>query len=189
MHALLIIDQQKGIDFPKLGSRNNHHAQVCMLELLGVWRERAYPVIHVKHSSVEPDSAFWPKQQGYEFKPEFEPLDNEYLVIKTVPCAFTHSYLERLLQYIGTKSIVLVGASTNNSIEATARAAGNLGLNAFVVENACFTFDKRDYFGTLRCAHEVHAMSLANLNGEYARVLHSSELMELINEYAKKGYK
>ena len=185
MHALIIIDQQKGIDYSKLGLRNNHNAQACMLELLEVWREMSYPIIHIKHRSFEPDSVFWPKQEGYAFKPEFEPLDSEYLIIKTVPCAFTHSNLEQLLQKFGTKSIVVVGAATNNSIEATARTGGNLGLNVFVVENACFTFDKCDYFGTLRSAHDVHAMSLANLSRECATVLSSSELIEMVNDHAK----
>jgi len=40
-----------------------------------------------------------------------------------------------------------------------------------------FAFDKRDYAGTLRTAEEVHAMSLANLDGEYAMIATTSELI------------
>jgi hypothetical protein len=39
-----------------------------------------------------------------------------------------------------------------------------------VVADACFTFDKTDFGGTLRSAEEVHLMALANLHGEYAHV-------------------
>ena len=60
MHALIVIDQQKGIDHPKLGSRNNPNAELSIMELLSVWRERSYPVIHVKHCSSEPKFVFWP---------------------------------------------------------------------------------------------------------------------------------
>jgi nicotinamidase-related amidase len=66
---------------------------------------------------------------------------------------------------------VIVGVSTNNSVEATARTAGNLGFHTRVVADATFTFDKTDYEGRQRSAAEVHAMSLANLQGEYAEIV------------------
>lgn len=59
------------------------------------------------------------------------------------------------------------------SVEATARTAGNLGFDTWVVEDACYTFDKTDYFGARHSAQEVHAMSLGNLHGEYATVVSS----------------
>lgn len=40
-------------------------------------------------------------------------------------------------------------------------------------------FAKRDYTGRLRRAEEVHAMSLANLDGEYCQVVTSEELSRL----------
>jgi nicotinamidase-related amidase len=48
----------------------------------------------------------------------------------------------------GIEALVIVGVSTNNSVEATARSAGNLGLRTYVLADACFAFDKRDYHGT-----------------------------------------
>ena len=73
-------------------------------------------------------------------------------------------------------SRVICGVVTNNSVEATVRMAGNLGFDALLVEDACFTFGKRDWSGQLRSADEVHAMSLANLDGEYCRVVNSKSL-------------
>ncbi len=49
--------------------------------------------------------------------------------------------------------------------------AGNLGFDTWVVSDATFTFAKCDYAGTERTADEVHAMSLANLAGEYAQIV------------------
>jgi hypothetical protein len=37
-------------------------------------------------------------------------------------------------------------------------------------DDACFTYARRDYQGRLRSAEEVHAKSLANLDGEYCEV-------------------
>ena len=177
--ALLVIDQQKGIDHPKLGQRNNPHAEAAILALLTHWRGQQRPVIHVRHRSTEPESVFWPFQDGFEFKPAFQPNQNETVIEKATPCAFSGTDLEAILTQLGVGSIAITGAATNNSVEATARTAGCRGLKTYVVEDACFTFAKRDYRGRLRSAEAVHDMSLANLDGEYAKVVSSQRWLPL----------
>lgn len=103
-------------------------------------------------------------------------MDSEHVVEKNVPNAFIHSGLERWLRVRGIESVAIVGVSTNNSVEATARTAGNLGFTTYVASDATFAFAKSDHNGVLRSAEEVHAMALANLHGEYAKVLTSVEL-------------
>jgi len=175
--ALIIIDQQKGILEPRLGRRNNPQAEVRILELLAHWRQTARPVIHVQHLSRSPDSVFWPEQSGVEFQERFQPLAGEWLIQKKVPDAFCGTGLEARLREAGIGQLVIVGVATNNSVESTARTAGNLGFDAWVVEDACFTFDKADYFGNAHSAEEVHAMSLGNLHGEYATVVNSTQIL------------
>ena len=180
MYALIVIDQQKGIDHPKLGVRNNPGAEAEISKMLSLWRNISWPIFHVKHKSKQPDSVFWPRQEGFEFKEGFQPLMGERVIEKSVPCAFINNSLEKELRNLGIHEVVLVGVATNNSVEATARTGGNLGFKVYVVENACFTFAKYDYFGTARSAEEVHAMSLANLHGEYATVLSSGQLVKKV---------
>nr|WP_315446016.1 cysteine hydrolase family protein [uncultured Pseudomonas sp.] len=175
--ALIIIDQQKGILHPRLGRRNNPLAEERILDLLGLWRHSERPVIHVQHLSREPDSVFWPEQEGVEFQPRFLPRDGEWLIQKQVPDAFCATGLAARLREAGIGQLVIVGVATHNSVEATARTAGNLGFAAWVAEDACFTFDKADYFGTLRTAEDVHGMSLGNLHGEYATVVSSARIL------------
>lgn len=175
--ALIIIDQQKGILQPRLGRRNNPQAEQRILDLLGLWRRTARPVIHVQHLSREPGSVFWPEQEGVEFQERFLPQDGEWLIQKQVPDAFCATGLETRLRQAGIGQLVIVGVATNNSVESTARTAGNLGFAAWVAEDACFTFDKADYFGTLRMAEDVHGMSLGNLHGEYATVVSSAQIL------------
>lgn len=55
--------------------------------------------------------------------------------------------------------------------------AGNLGYQTYVVSDATATFDKVDFDGQLRSAEEVHALLLANLQGEYATIVSSAELL------------
>ncbi len=119
--ALIIIDQQQGLDHPKLGARNNPHAEQLMLQLLSHWRRSHRPIVHVKHRSIEPDSVFWPEQPGFEFKPDFEPETNELIIEKSIPCAITQSGLAQKLVQHNIGWVVIVGAATNNSVEATAR--------------------------------------------------------------------
>jgi nicotinamidase-related amidase len=176
--ALIIIDQQKGILHPRLGRRNNPDAEARILELLGHWRSSGRPVIHVQHLSHSPDSVFWPQQSGVEFQQRFEPRDGEQWIQKRVPDAFCATGLEARLREEGIDQLIIVGVATNNSVESTARTAGNLGFEAWVAEDACFTFDKADYFGKAHSAEEVHAMSLGNLHGEYATVSSTAHILK-----------
>ena len=73
--------------------------------------------------------------------------------------------------------MVIAGVITNNSVEATARVAGNLGFDVYVVSDATFTFDRAALDGSQHKAEDVHAHSLANLNGEYARIVDTASVL------------
>lgn len=175
--ALLIIGMQQGTNDLRLGKRNNPYAENNMLRLLHAWRAAERPIVHVRHLSRSPESVYYPGQPGADFQPEFVPRANEHVIEKNVPDAFSNTGLEGWLQQRGIKQLVIAGVVTNNSIEATARNAGNLGFSAFVPSDATFTFDKVDIDGVCRSAHDVHTMSLANLHGEYATVTTSEKLL------------
>ncbi|MDP3650835.1 MAG: cysteine hydrolase family protein [Rhodoferax sp.] len=177
--ALLLIDLQRGMADPKTGRRNNPQAEDNIAALLAAWRGAGRPVVHVRHLSRSPESVFWPGQVGAEFQARFAPLPTEHVVDKNVTDAFVCSGLERWLHVRGIRELVIVGVSTNYSVEATARSAGNLGFATFVVSDATFTFDMQDLSGTLRPAEDVHLMSLSNLQGEYATVLSTAEVLVL----------
>ena len=175
MPTLLIIDMQVGMTWPKPSVRNNLGAEAVITGLLADWRARRAPVVHVRHISRTPGSPFWPGQPGVEFQVVLAPLPTEHVVEKNVPDAFINTGLERWLHARGESVVVIVGVSTNNSVESTARTAGNLGFKTYVVSDATFAFEKADFNGTPRSAEEVHAMALANLQGEYATVIPSAQ--------------
>jgi nicotinamidase-related amidase len=175
MPVLLIIDMQVGMTWPEPAVRNNPGAENAIAQLLESWRQRKAPVVHVRHISRTPGSPFWPGQAGVEFQPALAPLPHEHVVEKNVPDAFVHTGLERWFHARGESVLVIVGVSTNNSVESTARTAGNLGFKTYVVSDATFAFEKNDFNGIKRSADEVHAMALANLHGEYATVISAEE--------------
>lgn len=178
--ALIIIDMQKGMQSSTLPPRNNPRAEDNIARLLAAWRDGGQPVVCVRHISRSPSSVFAPGQAGVEFQPRFMPLPHEHVVEKNVPDAFVNTGLERWLHARAIRQVVIVGVSTNNSVEATARTAGNLGFSTVVVADAAFTFEKRDFGGTLRSADEVHLMALANLQGEYAEVRSTDEVLRAL---------
>ena len=175
--ALILIDLQRAIDDPSWGLRNNPGAEHTGEAVLRAWRESGRAVYHVRHDSVEPRSTYRPGQSLHDFKPEFAPLRDEPVVGKHTSSAFVGTDLAERMATGCHEMLVAFGVITNNSVEATVRHAGCLGLRVLLVEDACWTFAKRDWRGVVRSADEVHAMSLANLDGEYCTVVTAAEVV------------
>lgn len=179
MHpALILIDLQRAIDDPSWGNDRNHpEMETNVAALLAHWRERGWPIFHIRHASREPNSTYRPGQPGFDFKPEAAPVDGERVIEKHVNSAFIGTTLEAQLRAAGIERLYVAGVITNNSVEATVRMAGNLGFETFVISDATATFGRHDFDGRWRTADEVHAMSLANLSGEYATVVTTREAL------------
>ena len=175
--VLLLVDLQRAVDDPSWGRRNNPQAEANVARLLSAWRAARAPIVHIRHDSVEPQSTFRPGQRGNEFKPEAMPLAGETVLVKHTNSAFIGTDLERRLREERRSAVVIVGVSSSNSVEATVRMSGNLGFRTLMVEDATFTFDKRDWNGTLRSAEDVHALALANLHGEYCTVVTTEQVL------------
>ena len=182
--ALIVIDLQKAIDHPSWGQRNNPDAERNVAALLSAWRASRRPIYHVRHDSIEPESLYRPGQPGNEFKPEAQPLPGEIVIVKQTNSAFIGTDLEARLRDAQQTVLVVAGVITNNSVEATVRMAGNLGFDTFLVEDACFTFAQKDWSGRPRTADEVHAMSLANLDGEYCTVIRTADVLAGLKPHA-----
>ena len=176
--ALIVIDLQKAIDHPSWGERNNPGAENNAAALLQAWRRTGRPVYHIRHDSSEPASHYRPGQPGHDFKPETQPVAGEAVIAKRTNSAFIGTGLESRLRAAAQTVLVVTGVITNNSVEATVRMAGNLGFDTYLVEDATFTFGRKDWRGTWRTADEVHSMSLANLDGEYCTVVGTREILD-----------
>jgi nicotinamidase-related amidase len=185
--ALLVIDVQRAIDDPRWGARNNPDAEGVIAGLLQAWRAEGLPIVHVRHDSTEPDSPYRPDSPGHPFKSAALPLADETVVGKSANSAFIGTRLEETLDELGATTLVVCGALTNNSVEATVRHGGNLGYRIFVVADACWAADKRDLAGRLWPAADVHALSLANLQGAYAQVVDSAAALQAAA--AAKGWR
>lgn len=171
---------QQAVDDPSWGTRNNLSAEANIARLLSAFRTAPLPVIHIRHDSTEPASTYRPGQPGHAFKPEAQPLEGETIIAKRTNSAFIGTALEATLRSQHCGALIIAGVSTNNSVEATVRMAGNLGFNTFLVEDGCFTFGRKDWSGVHRSAQEVHDMSLANLHSEYCTVVQTGWVLETL---------
>lgn len=175
--ALLVIDVQQGFDAPVWGRRNNPQAEANIARLLREWRLRQLPIFHVRHDSTLPDSPLHPSKVGNTIKPAVKPLPDEPIIAKTVNSALIGTDLEEQLLEADVDSLVIVGLTTNHCVSTTARMAGNLGYETFVVSDATAAFDRPGLDGRMRPAEEVHASALSDLNGEFAAVVDTRTIL------------
>jgi nicotinamidase-related amidase len=169
--VLMVVDMQMAIDDLRWGELNNAGAGAQVATLLAAWREVGLPVLHVRHDSPETASPYRVDAPGHAFKTCAVPVAGEPVFAKQTTSAFADGRLDAALTKIGVTALVLCGVLTQNSVEATARSAGDLGYRVFVVADACRASAKTDVTGRRWSAEEVHALSCANLAGEYARIV------------------
>ena len=176
--ALIIIDVQKGFDDPSWGRRNNPQAESNIARLLDAWRKTGRPLFHIQHRSRMPGSLLGPESPGFEFKDAAKPHSGEPAIQKNVNSAFIGTDLEARLRQKGLKTLVFAGLTTDHCVSTTARMAGNLGFDAYVVSDATATFDRVGPDGKHYNAEEVHAISLASLHEEFATVVDTENLLK-----------
>lgn len=174
-HALIVVDAQQGFDDPVWGSRNNPHAEQNIRALLAAWRAVEQPVVLVRHDSVTPDSPLRPGQPGNDLLPGIEGTYGLF-VTKTVNSAFYGTPdLDGWLRAEGIEQVTICGITTNHCCETTARMAGNLGYRVDFVVDATYTFDRVGPDGMLVSAEDLSRITAANLHGEFATVVTTTE--------------
>ena len=176
--VLLIIDVQVAADDPNWGPRNNRDAEARIADLLAAWRGAGMPIVHIRHDSTVPDSPYRPGTPGHAFKPEVAPLPDETVIGKQVNSAFIAPDLEARLTEHGATTLVVCGVQTHHCVETTIRHAGNLGYRVFVAADACWATEVRDLTGRMWQAEDVHQLSLAVLQGEFATVTDTKAFVE-----------
>jgi nicotinamidase-related amidase len=176
--VLLVVDVQRGFDrFNDSRHRTTPDLERNIGRLLEAWRAGGHPVMYVRHESRQPDSPLRPGQPGVEIKTEIRPLATEPIVRKSVNSAFIGTTLEADLRRAGYDTIVVTGMQTNFCVSTTARMAGNLGFDTYVVADATATFDNTGPDGRVWPAQLLHDVALADLHGEFATVLDTAAVL------------
>ena len=182
--ALLLIDIQKGVNTlthwgGPTGRRNNPDAEGKMLDLLTTFRSRGHTVAFTRHDSREEASPLkFSLETGKQIE-GFEITDSDIVIEKDVNSGFIGTNLEIELRRRGVGRLVVVGFFTNFCVETTVRMAGNLGFDVYLVEDACATTNRIGPDGEDRDPDLVHAMSVANMHGEFCTAISTKDALAL----------
>jgi nicotinamidase-related amidase len=176
--ALLLIDVQN--DYFPGGAHplvEPEAAAAAAQRLLEDFRDRGAPVVHVQHVAEGPDATFMrPGTDGVEIHPLVAPEAGEPVIQKAAPNSFLGTSLERELRGHGIEELVVAGMMSSMCVDATVRAASDLGFTATVVHDACAATDLQFGGATIPGA-TVHAAFMAALDGNYAEVLSADEAL------------
>lgn len=183
--ALLVIDAQNGVNFDSYwggscGHRNNPEAEAYIAKLLAAWRTAGLPVYFTFHDSREAASPLKIALDSGKSIPGLEPLPGERVVVKDVNSAFVGTELELSLRRDRVSRLVVAGFFTNMCVDTTVRAAGNMGYDTYLVEDACAAGNRIDPDGHSFDADLVHRLSVANLHGEFCTAIKAAQAIELV---------
>ena len=173
--ALVVIDIQNEY-FPggALTLPNAERAAGRAAEAIEAARAANVPVVHIRHE--EPDSTEWfvPGSHGAQTNSAVAPAVGELVVVKNYPNSFLQTELAEHLAAAGANRVAFCGMMTSMCVDATVRAAADLGLQPVLLDDACAAPDL-EHRGTQVAADSVHAAFCGALGDEIATVVGASE--------------
>lgn len=176
--ALLIVEVQNDY-FPhgRFPLERSIEAAAKIETVLHEYREKKYPVIHLQHISTHPDASYFlPCTKGAEFYQTVLPQKNETIIKKHYPNSFKDTTLLNHLIKNQINHLVICGMMTQMSIDATVRAAYDLGFSCTVLADACAA-KQLEYNHTAITEQQVSYAFLAALQPSYANVMSTHDYL------------
>jgi len=180
--ALMVIDVQMAfVHRDESGvPRTTPMAENNIRRLLDWFRTAGGKTIHIHHHSHQKGSPFTAGLPGAVVQAFAEPAPGEAVYIKHVNSSFIGTGLEDDLRRDGIEHLILCGATANQCVETTARMAGNLGFNTLYVGDGVWAYGCIGPDGQEHSAEEILSVTISNLHGEFATVLSTDEVLDLL---------
>lgn len=143
--------------------------------VLDHYRENNLPIIHVQHISFDRFAdRFLPCTKGAEFYSTVHPKHGEIIVKKHYPNSFKDTVLRSYLKEKKINHLMICGMMTQTTVDATVKAAYDLGYSCTVVSDACAA-RHLEFNNVNISAQNVHYAFLAALQPVYCNVISSDE--------------
>ena len=175
--ALILIDIQNDY-FPggKMELEGPLEAAVQARKLLDFFRRQNWPTVHIQHISNRPGATFFlPDTDGLQIHASIVPPAGETIIVKHFPNPFRETNLLEHLKGIGAERLVICGSMTHMCVDATTRAAADLGFPVLLAGDACAT-RALTYGETKVPAEHVQAAFLAALKS-YGQVSTATDIL------------
>ena len=177
--ALVLIDFQ--MDYFSGGKMELFNTEQTVTNgslLLSHYRNNELPVVYLQHISNRPDATFMlPNTNGINIHKILTPLASETVITKNYPNSFRETGLKDFLVAQGVKRLILCGMMSHMCVDATVRAAFDLGFECVVPHDACTTRNLQ--FGEqIINAPQVHGAFMAALGAVYAQIMTTEECIQ-----------
>jgi nicotinamidase-related amidase len=181
--GLVLVDIQndyfEGGKMPLEGSRK---AAQTAERLVSLFRKNRLPVVHIQHVSAQAGATFFiPNTPGVEIHAAVKPLETETVIQKHFPNSFRETGLLAHLQQKGIRRLIIAGMMTHMCVDATTRAATDLGFRCLIAQDGCATRSLK-FQNRVIPAEDVHGAFLAALNGAYGRVMPVDQIIQEIEK-------
>ncbi len=176
MKALLIIDMQMEMQHRIDAGMDcvNPDAAQRISELSTFFRDRSWPVIHIRHSDPNPASSMHENGAGYPPMPCAEAAKGDIVFYKHTSSAFVSTGLHAHLTEQKITDLVVVGAVAGFCVNSAVRSGCDLGFNMTVVEDAVIGFSLPDL---KQSAQDIFDMTMAHLKADFADVITSDGIL------------
>lgn len=174
--ALLLLEIQNDY-FPngRIPLEKSLEASAKARLVLDHYRDRELPIIHVQHISFDRFAdRFLPCTKGAEFYSTVQPKTGEMIVKKHYPNSFKDTILSNYLRKNKITHLKICGMMTQTTVDATVKAAYDLGYACTVVSDACAA-RHLEFNNVTISAQNVHYAFLAALQPVYCNVISSDE--------------
>ncbi len=173
--ALLLVDIQDfyfpGGFYPLV---HPEEASAKAAVLLNYFRKNHALVVHIKHAA----------KRDTLIRQDVAPLPTEKVITKHYANSFRGTGLLGYLHAHHIKKVVVCGMMTHMCVEATTRAAADLGFQVTLISDACATRDVV-YKGDTVKALDVQISTLGSISGYYGKVMTVREFID--GNYLENG--
>lgn len=171
--ALLIVDVQTNLI---LAQPYRKEELICKIQqLLKVGRSHSTDIIYVRHDDGK-GSELEKGTLGWQIYSEIAPAADEQIIDKNYNSAFKDTSLQVYLQSRAITDLIIVGLQTEYCIDATIKAAFELGYSIHIPRQMTTTFDN-DYLS----AHDlIDYFETKIWDKRYASVCSFEEVLEYL---------
>lgn len=177
--ALLIIDVQN--DYFAAGHMALHQPESALHHINQLeqhFRENQQPIIYIQHVQLDATRSFFIKDtEGVDLHAGLHITADSLIIEKHFPNSFFQTDLKQLLDHLNVGKLMITGMMTHMCVDATTRAAKELGYETTVVADATATRELV-FEGQYIAAETVQQVLLATLQ-MLSKVTNTQEVLQM----------